>query len=155
MKLVPLPQAKFESLRPVLDASREELNMLERGDTDIGLERIEAGYNGEYMGVFVDDVDNIKHCVVLAMWPGIVTKHFICAVVFIYSAPEVRGRRDAVRALTETIDQFAISHGAGCILGSSWKYRGARPTDRFWTSNGYEIQETTYVKVLEVTDELD
>lgn len=148
MRLYPLPQSKLENIRPILEASRVELNMTERGDVEVGLERIEAGYIGQYMGVYVDNIENPKHCTVIANWPGIVTRDSIAAVILIYSVPEERGNKEALAALLTTVENFARYHGAGCILGSSWQFRGARPIDVMWLANGYELQETTYVKIL-------
>lgn len=147
-RLYPLPQSKLENLRSLFEQAQKEMNLAERGDVQAGLERIDAGYISRSMAVYVDDVEKPSHCIVLATWPGIVTKGLLVAVILIYSLPEARGNTEAINVMMSTIENFAKLNGAECILGSSWKYLGARPIDSLWTSHGYVEQETTYVKLL-------
>lgn len=147
-RLYPLPQSKLESIRPLLACAQEEMNLKERGDIQVCFERIEAGYVSRSMAVYVDNVEDPKHCLILATWPGIVTKGLLVAVILIYSMPNFRGDQEIVSTMMRTIENFAQIHGADSILGSSWKYLGARPIDSLWTSHGYVEQETTYVKIL-------
>ena len=148
MRLYPLPQSCLESLRPILQALQVEQNMLDRTDLDVTFERLEEGYLNRVMSAYVDNVDTPKHCLILGNFPTLFTRDRYASVLLIYSAPEERGNREALKALMETIENFARLHGLPTVKASSWKYRGSRAIDVLWKRHGYEVQETVYMKSL-------
>lgn len=146
-KLYPLPQSKLHIIRDLLVTAREELHG-EHSDVDEFLSAVKHGYSNKRMGVYVDDLVSPKHVLVLALMPGIVIKGMLVTVLLIYSRPEFRGRKEVTSAMMLTIDNYAAFNGATAILGSAWKYKSSNGIDSLWLSNGYEIQETVYVKTL-------
>lgn len=148
MRLYPLPQSKLESLRPIFQALQIEQNMLDRTDLEATFERLEEGYLNHVMAAYVDNVDSPKHCLILGNFPTLFTHERYASVLLIYSAPEERGSRGVLKALLDTIDNFARFHGLSTIKASSWKYRGSRSIDALWKRHGYEVQETVYLKSL-------
>jgi hypothetical protein len=147
-KLYPVPQSKLYIVKDLLTKAKDELKN-DRADVDESLAAVENGYTNKRMGVYVDDLVSPKHCLILALMPGLATKGMLVTVLLIYSVPEERGRADIIDAMMFTIDNYATLNGATDILGSSWKYKGARGIDSLWLSRGYEIQETVYVKTLQ------
>lgn len=114
---------------------------------DEAIVKFDRAYQGNYLKIFTDDIENPKHCLILAVYPGMIHSGFICTVVMMYSSPEVRNAStlDEMHRITE---EFAHARKCEQILGSAWKYRGSRGIDSMWTGKGYEIQETVYVKNL-------
>lgn len=147
-RLYPMPQSKFMNLRELLDTAAKEMNLTERSSWDAWLQRMNAGYAAQYMAIYVDDVETPKHVLILANWPGMVTKGTLTAVVLIYSHPEQRGDPKTAATLMHTIENYARINGSTSILGSSWTYLGNRPIDSLWKAYGYVEQEITYVKLL-------
>lgn len=147
-RLYPVPQNKLSCLEALFNSARIEMKMEKRSDPAYTLARVEDGYDTRSMAAYVDSLQDPKHCLVLAILPGIVTNENIAVVILIYSAPEHRNNPDAVKALMETIENYARHERANSIMGSSWKYGCKRPIDSLWTSHGYTEQETTYVKLL-------
>ena len=146
-KLYPLPHSKLANIRGIFTMAKEELRN-DRADIDEVLAAIDCGYDSRRMAVYVDDINSPNHCLVLALMPGIATKGMLVTVLLIYSKPEGRTNPDIVPAMMNTINNYATFNGAKAILGSAWKYKGARGIDSLWLANGYEIQETVYVKTL-------
>jgi len=147
MKLKPVPQSGLEALLPFFTPICKEMNAADRITPHEWMDILARGYAGRYLDVYVDDFKNPDHCLVLARLPGGVDRGTVTVVRLIYSKPDARGDTDAVKLMLETIDNYHKIHGTTAILASSWKFRGSRPIDSLWLDNGYEVQETTYVKL--------
>ena len=147
MTLKPVPQSKLEGLLPFFEPICAELNATERITVKEWMEIIGRGYEGRYLDVYVDDFEDPKHCLVLCRMPGGVDRGVVTVVRLIYSKPDHRNDEDAVKTMMTTIDNYHKIHGTTAILASSWKFRGSRPIDSLWLDNGFEVQETTYVKL--------
>jgi hypothetical protein len=148
MKIYPLPQAKLPNIQKLLEKADSELVSQKGTTVEHVMASVERGYGNRTVGVYVDDVDNPLHCLVLALVPGFYVEGLMVVVLLIYSMPEERGNKEALDALHLTIENYAKIHGAETILGSSWIYRGSRGIDAMWKARGYEAQEIAYVKLL-------
>ena len=140
-----VPKAEFFKLKNLLDIIAKEMNgPITAAEAVVNLDRAATG---KYLKIFSDNVDDPKHCLVLAHYPGLVHSGFLCAVIMMYSLPQHRNQAslDEMHAITE---KYALEHSCDRILGSAWKYKGARGIDSMWLSKGYEIQENVYVKNL-------
>lgn len=147
MKLQPVPQSALESLAPFFEPIIPEMGLSDRIDIKDWIASLEVGYVGRYTDVYVDDLANPSHCLVLCRTLGGVDRGVITTVRLIYSKPDVRTKENT-DALLEVIENYAKIHGCSIILASSWKFKGSRPIDSLWLDQGFEIQETTYVKKL-------
>jgi hypothetical protein len=147
-RLYPVPQGKLGCLEKLLETARKEMKVEKRSDVSYILARVEDGYSSRSMAAYVDSLESPSHCLILATWPGIITKGVIATVVLIYSLPEVRGNKEVLKTLMSTIENYARLSGADTILGSAWKYGCESPIDSLWKKYKYVEQETTYVKLL-------
>lgn len=148
MKMIPVPQSSLEALLPFFAPIIGEMNLTGRIDVREWMEVLGRGYLSKSLDVYVDSLENPKHCLVMSRMLGGVDRGIIAVVRLIYSVPEERGNREATELMLQTIDNYAKIHECSVVLASSWKYKGARPIDSLWIGNGFEVQETTYIKTL-------
>jgi hypothetical protein len=147
-RLYPLPQSKIPVLREILKARLIESNLQERSDADDCLVKVDKGYGARVMAAYVDDVQNPKCCLVMSHFPSIATSGTLAHISLVYVAPEKRGDLEVVKVILTTAENYAKFHQADTLAGTSWLYRGSKSTDALWKRNGFEIQETIYVKHL-------
>jgi len=148
-RLYPLTESKIDNISEIVRSAHAELKLGSRATVKSSLDSVKAGYASRSMAVYVDSVEQPKHCLVLATMPGIATDGLLVAVILIYSLPEHRADPSVTKAMMETIENYSKLNGASCILGSSWKFGGTKGIDALWKANGYVPQETVYVKLLE------
>lgn len=148
MKFYPLPQSKLSNIQKILATADAELVSQRGTSVEHVMSSVEKGYNNRTVGVYVDDLEDPKHCLILALVPGFYVEGLMVVVLLIYSVPEERGNKEALDTMHLTIENYAKIHGAETILGSSWVYKGSRGIDSMWQSRGYEKQEVAYVKLL-------
>lgn len=148
MKMFPVPQSGLEALVPFFEPIVSEMNLTDRINVREWMEMLGRGYITKTTDVYVDSIQNPQHCLVLCRNFGGVDRGIITVVRLIYSKPEVRSDADAVAVMMKTIHAYAEIHDSNIILASSWKFKGSRPIDSLWIGNGFEVQETTYVKML-------
>lgn len=140
-----VPQTELFKLKDFLEEIVKEQKARLTGAEAIV--KIDRAYTGKYSKCFVDNVNDPNHILILSHYPGTVSSGFVCVVNVIYSRPQNR-TKEASDAMFEAIDKYARANNCEEILGSAWKYQGARGVDSIWMEKGYDIQETTYVKVL-------
>lgn len=150
MKIVlkPLRQNQLDCLDPLIAARLAESNLLDRSTVESAKANLIRGYEARYMGAYVDDVENPKYCLIMATFPGMATSDLMAQIVLIYVSPEVRGDVEALNIMVNTAENYARLNGASSLTGSSWLFRGSEDIGSIWKHYGFEIQETTYVKIL-------
>ncbi len=149
-RLYPVPQSQLSCVEKLLETARQESGpkMQKRMDVKYTLARVEDGYDSRRMAVYVDSLENPNHCLILAHWPGIMTKEDLVAVLLIYSSPEHRGNPEAVKTLLDTIESYAKISGADAVVGGAWLYDYDVNIESLWKSRGYVDQEKVFVKML-------
>ena len=135
-------QNEIFKLKDLFDEIIKETNVEMTGAEAVV--KFDRAYNGNYLRIFTDNVDDPKHCLVVAHYPGFVHSGFICVVQVIYSKPRHRNQisLNQMRALYR---EYAKKNNCEYIIGSAWKYKGARGIDSIWIDDGFEPQETVYV----------
>lgn len=149
MRLYPLPHSKLENARAIFTKAHGELKTQPKATIEQAMASVAKGYENRTVAVYVDDIENPKHCLAVALVPGFLVEGLMVVCLLIYSVPEERGKTEPLDALHLTLENYARIHGAETILGSSWIYRGSRGIDAMWKDRGFEPQETTYVKLLQ------
>jgi hypothetical protein len=148
MNLIPVPHSQIDKVKPLFAQAHSEMVTQPRNTLEQALRSLEKGYENRTVAVYVDNLENPKHCVALALVPGFMVEGLMVVVLLIYSIPEERGQKEVLNAQHTIIDNYAKIHGASTVIGSSWEYRGSRGIASMWKSYGYEKQEVTYVKLL-------
>lgn len=148
MKLLPLPEDKFDCLLPALQARVAEANLQQRTSAETILKTLRATYATRCAGAYVDSFENPRHVLIMTHFPGADVLGLQAFISFLYVAPEVRGNKDNLDDMFAAAANYAKLNGADILMGSSWIYRGAKASDLLWRSAGFEPQETVYVKHL-------
>jgi len=146
--LIPVPQGLLEIVKPIIQLRLAESNLEKRSSVENVFEKLVAGYKNHDKAVYVDSVDDPKHCLILGLYEAIVSDERTAAVHLIWSHPSVRGDIAYVRLMMETTVFYAKAHEAVAILGSSWIYGGAESTNAIWERFGFVPQANMYVKLL-------
>lgn len=141
----PAPQSELFKLRGLFNQIIKEMNG--RLTADEAVVKFDRAMTAKYLQIFTDNIEDPKHCLIVSHMPGMVDSGFICAVIMMYSSPQHRNQT-SLDEMHNLVDNYAREHSCEAILGSAWKYKGARGIDSMWLSKGYELQETTYVKIL-------
>jgi len=148
MTLKPLKREQLTCLIDILQKRIAESKLETRSTLSDAIKTLERGYDGRFMGAYVDDFDDPKHCLIMAHFPGMATKDVLANICLIYSAPEERGNPENTTVLLQTAENYARMNSATSVVGTSWIYRGCKDSGPFWKANGFEVQETAYVKFL-------
>lgn len=148
MKMIPLKKEQFSCLLPLLEARIVEANLQERAVVAHGMKTMENGYDNRNMGVYTDSVESPSCCLVISHFPGAFSPDLVAFIHVLYVTPEKRGDLALSKALLTAAEVYAKANGARTLYGSSWIYRDSQGTDAFWKRNKFEIQESTYVKIL-------
>jgi hypothetical protein len=110
---------------------------------------LEKGYEGKYMGAYVDRIENPEVVLIISHFPGMTTFNIVAYINLIYVAPSKRGDVSVVGVLLKTSENYAKLNGADSLVGTSWIYRGSEDTSKMWIANGFEVQEKIFIKHLE------
>jgi hypothetical protein len=132
-------------LRGIFTQIIKEMNG--RLSADEAIVKFDRAYQGEYLKIFTDDIDNPKHCLILAVYPGMVDSGFICVNIMRYSDPDHRSP-SANNIMEATAAAFGKKYHCEGMLGSSWVYKGSMDTSAAWLSQGYKPQEHVFYKAL-------
>lgn len=146
MKLIPLTEDKFDCLRPALEARITESNLQDRSNPDKAIRMLRAAYGTRCAGAYVDNTEDPKHVLIMMHFPGVDTFGLQAMISVLYIAPEERGNAANLATMLSAAENYAKINGAEYITGSSWTYRGAKASDSLWRANGFEPQETVYIK---------
>lgn len=147
MILKPLRKEQFPCLTEIFKQRIIESNLQDRTTIEDLFRNLSLGYDSRTMGAYVDDVEKPNHCLIMSHFPGVVVNGIMAYISLIYSTPEHRSTENAA-VLLRTAENYARLNGASMLLGSSWVYRGSQDTGLFWVHNGFEVQETAYIKHL-------
>jgi hypothetical protein len=147
-RFYPVPESKIEAVIPLLTRAYGEMELPARATLEQAKRSLAVGYTNKVIAAYVDDLTSPKHLVILSVAPGVLFEGLIAFVHLVYSVPEARGDADVLNAMHKTIENYAVFHSAGTIIGSSWIYGKSRPIDRMWLSRGYSRQENVYSKTL-------
>lgn len=139
-----LPADEYFKCRDLFAQIIKEMNG--RLTADEAIMKYHRAASAKCLSIFVDS-DDPKQCVILSHYPGTVDSGFVCAVIMRYASPQVR-TQEFVNESRRIIEEYAVKNKCEIILGSAWKWDGARGIDSIWTSEGYKIQETVYAKVI-------
>lgn len=147
--LKPLKKTQLGCLRQVLTERIRESNIEKRSTVDFCFSGMDRGYDGKYMGAYVDDAAEPTVALVMSHFPGMATFNLLAFINLIYVKPERRGDPKVLEVLLRTAENYAKLNGADTLVGSSWLYRGSEDSSKMWERNGFEIQEKIYIKHLE------
>jgi hypothetical protein len=147
--LKPLKRNQLGCLRQVLIERIKEANLTERSNVDHCISNLEKGYEGKFMGAYVDKVEDPEVVLIMSHFPGVATLNLVACINLIYVVPSKRGDTSTLAVLLRTAENYARMNGADSVLGTSWVYRGAEDTSKVWLGNGYEPQEKIFIKHLE------
>jgi hypothetical protein len=148
--LKPLKKSQLACLRQVMLDRIKESNITERSNVDFCMGNLEKGYDGKYMGAYVDKVEDPEVVLIISHFPGMATFNIVAHINLIYVAPTKRGDASVVGVLLKTAENYAKFHGADSLIGTSWIYKGAEDTSKMWLASGFEPQEKIFIKHLEV-----
>ena len=106
-RLYPLPESKLDNIRPLFDKMDAEMVTPKLANVDHVMRSVRAGYDSRTLSVFVDDVQEPKHGVMLTTVPSIWMEGLSVAVLWIYSTPEERGDKEKLDAMDdETLESI-------------------------------------------------
>lgn len=148
MRLIPLPESKLESLRPICERVKTEYSFGDTYSPEQAFLVVQSGYENRRLAVYVDNVDDIKHCVIMTHSVSMISEGVTAYVLFIYSVPEHRGSQESLDAMKQIVEGYAQVQGASKISGSSWVLFNHKSMDALWKKWGYQPQETVYSKFL-------
>lgn len=146
--MIPVPQSKLAILKPLFEAALKETHLDKRTSNDVMLEKLKIGYDTRFMAAYVDSLESPKMTLVLANYPGLWMEESVAAVLLIYATPQVRALKSTLSSMREQMNSFAAVKKADTLVGGSILFRGARGIDSYWLNEGFEKQETSYVKFL-------
>jgi hypothetical protein len=147
-RLYPVPESKLDNLKPILKKVAEDFDASRFKSPDVILQFLNAGYVNRSIDVYVDDVENPNHLLILAKVPSLWYNDMGVTVLLIFTVPEKRGDINILQTMLRTAESYAVIHGADYISGSSWVYRGHKGTDVIWKANDYTLAETVFTKHL-------
>jgi len=146
--LIPVPQSLLEIVKPIVQLRVVESKLEKRTSVDSIHEKLVTGYKNHDKAVYVDSLEDPKHCLIVGLYDAILTDERTVGVHLIWSHPDVRGDVAYVRLMMETAVFYARAHEAVALLGSSWVYDGSEATDEIWKRFGYVPQANLLVKLL-------
>lgn len=148
MYLKPLRRDQFDILKPLLKHRLAESNIDKVTSPEYVISKLESFYDMRSAGVYVDNDEAPKHCLIMTHFPGGLIDGIVAFVNLIYTIPEARGDAEAMEVMLRTAENYARLNGATTISGSSWILGGSKGTDAMWTKDGYVPQETVFIKRL-------
>jgi hypothetical protein len=148
MRLFPLLPDQFDCLIPLLAERLEESKLTAFSSPEYLLKKLTDLYSIRSAGVYVDDVTDPRHCLIMTHFPGMTLDRVVATINLIYTRPAFRGDTQAVDALYKTAENYARLNGADVLQGSSWLFDGSKRTDALWTKLGFSLQSVSYVKML-------
>lgn len=147
-RLYPVPQSKLDNLTEICTRVGSEMNPLRAKDAKSMIALLHGFYTQGMMDVYVDDLENPSHMLVMSLTPSIWNNDIVATVLLIYSYPEARGDIDVLKAFMRTYTGYAMLKGATAISGSSWVLNGHKGTDAIWKADKFDHSETVYTKYL-------
>lgn len=148
MNLIPLKKEQFPCLREACEDHIKMSSMEERITFANVIEFLTQGYDNRTVGAYVDSVEKPNACLIITHFSSVLTGAVSAFIHLVYVTPELRGTPAPLKALLDSAEAYARANGASFLVGSSWIYRGGRGSDALWKRNGFEPQETSYVKHL-------
>lgn len=140
-----LPQPQFFKLKGLFAQIIKEMNgPITAAEAIVNFDR---AAKANYLKIFTDDFDNPKHCLIISFCPGMIHSGMLAIINMIYSSPQERNQI-TLKAMLDISYNFADTNKCDAIIGSAWKYKGARGIDSMWINEGFEHQETVYIKYL-------
>lgn len=147
MRLVPLPESKLESLKPLLEEIIVQREWKSR-TVDEMFETILLGYSFRNMDAYVDSLDNPRILLIFSNYPSFWRDENVCQVVMLYVGPESRGSKETNRSLSVFIENYAKIKGASVVAGSNRLGHNQNKAAKFWEKAGFKAEETLYMKKL-------
>lgn len=146
VKLIPVPQSKLPNLAEIFKRRVEESHLEKRTTVGDLMVKLGRGYDNRMMAAYTDDIDNPQACLVMSVFPGLITDDNYANIILAYLVPELRGRREYGDALINMAEGYAKLHNASRLMASSWLYKDSKGIDWWLKKKGFEPQETIYVK---------
>lgn len=146
IKLHPIPQNKLINLAEIFKRRVEESHIEKRTTVGDLLLKLGRGYDNRMMAAYADDIDNPKACLIMSVFPGLVTDDNYANIILAYVVPELRGNKEYGDALIQVAEGYAKFHKASRLMASSWLYNGSKGIDGWLKKHGFAPQETIYVK---------
>lgn len=146
VKLNPVPQSKLINLAELFKLRIEESHLEKRTTVGDLMVKLGRGYDNRMMAAYADDIDNPKACLVMSVFPGLVTDDHYANIILPYVVPELRTNQEYGDSLIYVAEGYAKFHKASRLMASSWIYKGSRAIDWWLKKYGFEPQETIYVK---------
>lgn len=150
--MIPVPQDRLNDVVfSILKEGIEEVGLGGRTSAEYGVQNIEKGYEARTLAAFVDDLEDPKSLLVVAVGRGPVLDETTAIIYRIWVRPDMRALREGVtllRDMHETVNAYATQNSCATQTGGSWVFRGSPCIGKMWERFGYEIQEITYVKLL-------
>lgn len=148
MILNTLTPDKLAPLKPLLEAFIAELGLGARTDADYVLNGMAASINARQASVFVDSVDAPGAFAWCLYNKGMLLNQTLCIVPIIFIRKDLRGNRDKVSHLMESIETAAKFNSCHSIYGGDWKALGVESAGPMWAKSGFFEQESFFVKHL-------
>lgn len=148
MTLKPLLPEQFDCLKPLLAERLKECKLSKLSSPEYIIQKLNDFYAIRSAGVYVDDVKDPKHCLIMTHFSGVAVDRLLATISLIYTRIGHRGNQANVDTLYATAENYARLNGADILTGSSWLFDGSKRTDALWEKHGFAVESINYVKTL-------